>query len=56
MPSKGERAFGNVIDILLFYAKGHEYTFHSQHADYSPEYLKKYSYVDADGGDTGSIT
>jgi DNA modification methylase len=46
---QGRRAFGNVVDTLLFYAKGHEYTFHFQHSDYSPKYLKKYSYVDADG-------
>jgi DNA modification methylase len=46
---QGRKAFGNVLDTLLFYAKGHEYTFHYQHAGYSPRYLKKYSYVDADG-------
>ena len=46
---QGRKAFGNVVDILLFYAKSNEYTFHYQHADYSSEYLKKYSYLDTDG-------
>jgi DNA modification methylase len=46
---QGRKAFGNVADILLFYARGESYTFHFQHGEYSPEYLKKYSYADSDG-------
>src|SRR6266487_3761317 len=46
---QGRKGFGNVADILLFYARGESYTFHFQHGEYSLEYLKKYSYVDGDG-------
>ena len=38
---QGRKAYGNVTDILLFYAKGEGYTFNFQHGTYGPEYLKK---------------
>jgi adenine specific DNA methylase Mod len=46
---QGRKAFGNVADTLLFYGKGEEIAFHHQHADYDPQYLKKYRHDDGDG-------
>jgi len=46
---QGRKGFGNINDILLFYAKSDRFTFNFQFGSYSQEYLKKYSYVDADG-------
>ena len=46
---QGRKAFGNVSDILLFYSKGPEFSFHHLHGDYTDEYLKKYSYTDSTG-------
>jgi site-specific DNA-methyltransferase (adenine-specific) len=46
---QGRKAFGNVTDTLLFYVKGTGYTFNTQHGDYSPENLRKYSLVDGNG-------
>jgi DNA modification methylase len=46
---QGRKAFGNVSDVLLFYAKGPVFTFNSQHDEYSEEYLKKYGYADPNG-------
>jgi site-specific DNA-methyltransferase (adenine-specific) len=46
---QGRKAFGNVADILLFYGKGDDVTFHHQHGEYDATYLKKYHYDDGDG-------
>ena len=46
---QGRKAFGNVADILLFYSRGTTYVFNHLYSEYSEEYLKKYSYFDADG-------
>jgi site-specific DNA-methyltransferase (adenine-specific) len=42
--------FPDVSDILYFYTKSNEYTFHVQYEEYSEEYTKKfYRYVDDQG-------
>ncbi|MCU1326158.1 MAG: methylase, partial [Bryobacterales bacterium] len=46
---QGRKAYGNITDIILFYSKSNEYTFNQQYLPYGEEYLKKYSYRDADG-------
>jgi adenine specific DNA methylase Mod len=46
---QGRKAFGNVADILLFYSRGTTYVFNHLYSEYSEGYLKKYSYIDADG-------
>jgi len=46
---QGRKAFGNVADILLLYAKSSDYIFHFQHGEYSSRYLKKYRNTDPDG-------
>lgn len=46
---QGRKAFGNVTDIILFYGKGIDNLFNHQHAEYSPDHIRKYSNRDADG-------
>ena len=46
---QGRKAYGNVIDNILFYSKGEVITFNPQHSGYGDKYLTKYSHVDPDG-------
>jgi DNA modification methylase len=46
---QGRKAYGNITDTLLFYGKGDNITFNSQHQQYTENYLKKYRHKDAGG-------
>jgi adenine specific DNA methylase Mod len=47
---QGRKAFGNVTDILFFYAKSADFTFNGQYQEYGEKYTsQKYPYTDADG-------
>ena len=47
---QGRMGFGNVTDIILFYSKSSELTFHAAHLPYEESYLSsKYRHTDADG-------
>lgn len=46
---QGRKAYGNIADVLLYYTKTDSYMFHTLYTGYSPEYLKKYSGIEADG-------
>ncbi|MBE3140232.1 MAG: restriction endonuclease, partial [Thermoplasmata archaeon] len=47
---QGRKAYGNIVDILLYYTKGEEYTFNPQFTEYDEEYIRKtYNNVDPDG-------
>ena len=47
---QGRKAFGNIADILLYYTKTNDYTFHPQFTPYDEEYTRTtYNYVDPDG-------
>ena len=46
---QGRKAYGNVTDTLLFYAKSEKLKFNPQHLGYTDKYLKKYNCIDSDG-------
>ena len=47
---KDSNRFGRVHDIILFYTKSDDYTFHHVHLDYDPAYITKaYRHDDGDG-------
>jgi len=47
---QGRKGFGNVADILLYYCKSEDFTFHPEHSPYSEDYIAaKYPCIDSDG-------
>lgn len=47
---QGRKGYGNIVDIIFFYAKSDNFAFNTQYASYDDEYvLKTYSNVDPDG-------
>lgn len=47
---QGRKAYGNIVDILLYYTKGDEYTFNPQFSEYDENYIRKtYNNLDPDG-------
>ena len=44
------RNYGTLGDIILFYSRSEDFTFHTQHIPYSEEHMRKfYSHIDKDG-------
>ena len=47
---QGRKAYGNIVDNLLYYTKSDEYTFNPQFTEYDEEYVRKnYDNTDPDG-------
>ena len=46
---QGRKAFGNIVDSLLYYGKSTTVTFNPQHGEYDESHLRKYRYVEPDG-------
>jgi adenine specific DNA methylase Mod len=47
---QGRKGYGNLTDIILYYAKGSEFIFNTQYRPNSQEYIKNfYKYMDSDG-------
>jgi adenine specific DNA methylase Mod len=47
---QGRKGYGNVSDLILYYAKGSGFIFNTQYRPNSQEYIKNfYKYVDSDG-------
>ena len=47
---QGRKAYGNIVDTLLYYTKSDEYTFNPQFTEYDEEYVRKtYNNLDPDG-------
>jgi DNA modification methylase len=47
---QGRKAYGSIIDILLYYTKSDDFTFNTQFTQYDEDYVKNfYKYIDKDG-------
>ena len=47
---QGRKAYGNVVDIILFYTKSNQNVFHQQYLPNTEDYIKAfYKYEDSDG-------
>jgi DNA modification methylase len=47
---QGRKAYGNIVDILLYYSKSADFRFNPQFSEYDEDYITEtYSHVDPDG-------